>query len=66
MPKVELTPDGVRLLRSLLRRAADEEDESMADLRADDSDKVFYPPYLDHMTRKWHYDSMLHSLENAT
>jgi len=66
MPAIELTTDGLRLLLPLLRRAAAEEDDAMADLRADDADRVFYPPYLDHMTRKWHYESMLHALENAT
>jgi hypothetical protein len=66
MPTIELTDAGLRLLRPLLRQAIDAEDKAMDDLRADDSDRVFYPPYIDHMTRKWHYEAMLHQLENAT
>jgi hypothetical protein len=66
MPTIELTDAGLRLLRPLLRQAIDAEDKAMDDLRADDSDRVFYPPYIERMTRKWHYEAMLHQLENAT
>jgi hypothetical protein len=63
MPTIELTDAGLRLLRTLLERAVAAEDTAMADLRAHDSDKIFYPPYIDHMTRKWHYQAMLHQTE---
>jgi hypothetical protein len=63
MPTIELTDAGLRLLRQLLERAVEAEDNAMADLRADDSDRIFYPPYNDHMTRKWHYQAMLHQTE---
>jgi len=65
MVKIELESDGLRLLLPLLRRASTEEADAMAELRGEDSDKIYYPPYLDHLTRKWHYDSMLHQLEHA-
>jgi hypothetical protein len=65
MPTIELTDAGLRLLRPLLERAVAAEDTAMADLRADDSDKIFYPPYIDHMTRKWHYEAMLHQTERT-
>ena len=63
MPTIRLTDAGLRLLSPLLRQAIDAEDKAMDDLRAHGSDKVFYPPYIDHMTRKWHYQAMLHQTE---
>jgi hypothetical protein len=65
MPTIELTADGLRLLRPLLRQAIAEEDDAMDILRGEDSDKIFYPPYIDHMTRKWHYEAMLHQTERT-
>jgi hypothetical protein len=63
MPTIELTDAGLRLLRPLLERAVAAEDDAMDTLRGEDSDKIFYPPYIDHMTRKWHYQAMLHQTE---
>jgi hypothetical protein len=66
MPTIELTDEGLRLLIPLLQRAFGEEADAMSDLRAEDADRVFYPPYLEHMTRRWHYQAMLHHMENAS
>lgn len=63
MPTIELTDEQVPLLVSTLAQAVDAEGDAMADLLADDVDRKFYPPFLHHLTRKWHYESLLHQLE---